>query len=132
MQTGWHIFTIQLIILLLLLLPCVSGRLGNLLNNNGLLSSVLLDVIPGQYILQFKREADPDTVLTQIRSVANRQTETATSVLFCYNYTMNGVAMKGLARDTVRSLEQDPEITNIVEVCIHFSCYIFSLKRNSY
>jgi len=121
MQTGRFIITIRLIILLLLLLPCVSGRLGNLLNNNnGLLSSVLSDVIPGQYILQFKREADPDAVLTRIRSVANRQTETATSVLFCYNYTMNGVAMKGLARDTVRLLERDPDIINIVEVCNTF------------
>jgi len=96
-------------ILLIILLPCVSGRLGNL---DGLLS----DVIPGQYILEIKREADLDEVLTRIYSIADRQEEAA-SVLFRYNIILNGVAMKGLAKDTVRLLERDQDIIRIMEVC---------------
>jgi len=84
-------------ILLIILLPCISSKLGNL-------DGFLLDMIPGQYILVFKSEANLDEVLDRIYSIANRQAEAA-SVLFCYNIIMNSVAMKGLAKDTVRLLE---------------------------
>jgi len=105
-----------LFIRLLILFPCiVSGRLGNF---DGLLPGIGSNArIPGQYILVFKREADPDAVLTRILSIADRQAEAA-SILFHYNVTMNGIAMKGLSKDTVRLLAQDHDIIDIAQVCI--------------
>jgi len=100
---------------LLILLPFVSGRLRNF---DGLVSRIGggSDVVHGEYIIVFHDNADSDAVLTRIVSIAERQAE-APTVMFRYSVATNGVAMKGLNKDTVELLAQDKDIINIVELC---------------
>jgi len=103
---------------LVLSLVVVSAEMGNFFD--GFLSRIKRsDVIPNQYIIEFQQNADFEEVLSKIVSIANRQAE-APSVLFRYNEIMNGVAMKGLTKETAALLAQDPGIVKVTEVCSLF------------
>jgi len=103
-------------IVLLTLLPLVNARIGN---RDGLLPRSTPKDVPGQYIVVFKEEADPDAVLTRIVTMVDRVGD-APSVLHRYNIIMNGAAMKGLSKGGVALLAQDPDITDIFPVRLFF------------